>query len=238
MSPLCWGSIQTIFHVNQNYRPIPILPPGVEISGHWIIRPFLFSYVSLRHPFKYIVFPSSVVPRVHVIGCCMAFILIVDVCYLCVCVCVWAFLLYNEERRVKCRIVFQDAPWDVHLKRLQCLCVKVIDILPVSPAPLSFLSFSHSLLPQPFHQFVSLVLCQFLSICIFFLLPLCFSLLICFFFFIFQLVSSDTPAAEPPVAVVPPVETPAQPSPPPPPLPPPPAERTGGIGDSRPPSFQ
>uniref|UniRef100_A0A7N6C2Y1 Dishevelled segment polarity protein 2 n=1 Tax=Anabas testudineus TaxID=64144 RepID=A0A7N6C2Y1_ANATE len=51
------------------------------------------------------------------------------------------------------------------------------------------------------------------------------------------LVSSDTPAAEPPVAVVPPVETPTQPSPPPPPLPPPPVERTGGIGDSRPPSF-
>uniref|UniRef100_A0A3P8UIL2 Dishevelled segment polarity protein 2 n=1 Tax=Cynoglossus semilaevis TaxID=244447 RepID=A0A3P8UIL2_CYNSE len=51
------------------------------------------------------------------------------------------------------------------------------------------------------------------------------------------LVSSDTPTAEPPVAVVPPVETPTQPSPPPPPLPPPPAERTGGIGDSRPPSF-
>uniref|UniRef100_A0A8C5FN68 Dishevelled segment polarity protein 2 n=1 Tax=Gadus morhua TaxID=8049 RepID=A0A8C5FN68_GADMO len=51
------------------------------------------------------------------------------------------------------------------------------------------------------------------------------------------LVSSDTPAAEPPVAVAPPAETPAQPSPPPPPLPPPPAERTGGIGDSRPPSF-
>uniref|UniRef100_A0A8C4F7D3 Dishevelled segment polarity protein 2 n=1 Tax=Dicentrarchus labrax TaxID=13489 RepID=A0A8C4F7D3_DICLA len=51
------------------------------------------------------------------------------------------------------------------------------------------------------------------------------------------LVSSDTPAAEPPVAVVPPVETTTQPSPPPPPLPPPPAERTGGIGDSRPPSF-
>uniref|UniRef100_A0A665WSR9 Dishevelled segment polarity protein 2 n=1 Tax=Echeneis naucrates TaxID=173247 RepID=A0A665WSR9_ECHNA len=51
------------------------------------------------------------------------------------------------------------------------------------------------------------------------------------------LVSSDTPAAEPPVAVVPPVETITQPSPPPPPLPPPPAERTGGIGDSRPPSF-
>ncbi|TNM93812.1 hypothetical protein fugu_001988 [Takifugu bimaculatus] len=51
------------------------------------------------------------------------------------------------------------------------------------------------------------------------------------------LVSSDAPAADPPVAVVPPVETTAQPSPPPPPLPPPPAERTGGIGDSRPPSF-
>ncbi|KAA8579093.1 hypothetical protein FQN60_007213 [Etheostoma spectabile] len=51
------------------------------------------------------------------------------------------------------------------------------------------------------------------------------------------LVSSDTPTAEPPVAVVPPVETSTQPSPPPPPLPPPPAERTGGIGDSRPPSF-
>uniref|UniRef100_A0A4W6EB99 Dishevelled segment polarity protein 2 n=2 Tax=Lates calcarifer TaxID=8187 RepID=A0A4W6EB99_LATCA len=51
------------------------------------------------------------------------------------------------------------------------------------------------------------------------------------------LVSSDTPAADPPVAVVPPVETTTQPSPPPPPLPPPPAERTGGIGDSRPPSF-
>uniref|UniRef100_A0A8D3CUB9 Dishevelled segment polarity protein 2 n=1 Tax=Scophthalmus maximus TaxID=52904 RepID=A0A8D3CUB9_SCOMX len=51
------------------------------------------------------------------------------------------------------------------------------------------------------------------------------------------LVSSDTPAAEPPVAVVPPVETTTQPSPPPPPLPPPPVERTGGTGDSRPPSF-
>ncbi|XP_013890188.1 segment polarity protein dishevelled homolog DVL-2 [Austrofundulus limnaeus] len=51
------------------------------------------------------------------------------------------------------------------------------------------------------------------------------------------LVSSETPAAEPPVAVVPPVEPTTQPSPPPPPLPPPPAERTGGIGDSRPPSF-
>ncbi|XP_027020801.1 segment polarity protein dishevelled homolog DVL-2 isoform X1 [Tachysurus fulvidraco] len=48
------------------------------------------------------------------------------------------------------------------------------------------------------------------------------------------LVSSDVPAAEP---APPPVEVRAQPSPPPPPLPPPPAERTGGIGDSRPPSF-
>ncbi|KAI9543333.1 Segment polarity protein dishevelled DVL-2 [Dissostichus eleginoides] len=51
------------------------------------------------------------------------------------------------------------------------------------------------------------------------------------------LVSSDSPTAELPVAVVPPVETTTQPSPPPPPLPPPPVERTGGIGDSRPPSF-
>ncbi|XP_072543644.1 segment polarity protein dishevelled homolog DVL-2 [Salminus brasiliensis] len=49
------------------------------------------------------------------------------------------------------------------------------------------------------------------------------------------LVSSDVPAAEP--APPPPVEVRPQPSPPPPPLPPPPAERTGGIGDSRPPSF-
>uniref|UniRef100_A0A8C1QIN0 Dishevelled segment polarity protein 2 n=1 Tax=Cyprinus carpio TaxID=7962 RepID=A0A8C1QIN0_CYPCA len=48
------------------------------------------------------------------------------------------------------------------------------------------------------------------------------------------LVSSDTPAAEPPAPLV---EIQSQPSPPPPPLPPPPAERTGGIGDSRPPSF-
>ncbi|KAI5625838.1 segment polarity protein dishevelled-like DVL-2 [Silurus asotus] len=48
------------------------------------------------------------------------------------------------------------------------------------------------------------------------------------------LVSSDVPAAEP---APPPVEVLAQPSPPPPPLPPPPVERTGGIGDSRPPSF-
>uniref|UniRef100_A0AAR2JNH4 Dishevelled segment polarity protein 2 n=1 Tax=Pygocentrus nattereri TaxID=42514 RepID=A0AAR2JNH4_PYGNA len=49
------------------------------------------------------------------------------------------------------------------------------------------------------------------------------------------LVSSDVPAAEP--APPPPVEVRTQPSPPPPPLPPPPVERTGGIGDSRPPSF-
>ncbi|KAJ8281952.1 hypothetical protein COCON_G00044710 [Conger conger] len=48
------------------------------------------------------------------------------------------------------------------------------------------------------------------------------------------LVSSDSPTTEP---TAPPVEVPPQPSPPPPPLPPPPAERTGGIGDSRPPSF-
>ncbi|KAJ8338180.1 hypothetical protein SKAU_G00371460 [Synaphobranchus kaupii] len=48
------------------------------------------------------------------------------------------------------------------------------------------------------------------------------------------LVSSDSPSAEP---TTPPVEVQPQPSPPPPPLPPPPAERTGGIGDSRPPSF-
>lgn len=54
--------------------------------------------------------------------------------------------------------------------------------------------------------------------------------------FVLQLVSSDVPAAEP--APPPPVEIRTQPSPPPPPLPPPPAERTGGIGDSRPPSFQ
>ncbi|XP_058871318.1 segment polarity protein dishevelled homolog DVL-2 isoform X1 [Acipenser ruthenus] len=48
------------------------------------------------------------------------------------------------------------------------------------------------------------------------------------------LVSSDSPCAE---VVAPPVEIRADPSPPPPPLPPPPAERTVGIGDSRPPSF-
>ncbi|XP_046876634.1 segment polarity protein dishevelled homolog DVL-2-like [Hypomesus transpacificus] len=52
------------------------------------------------------------------------------------------------------------------------------------------------------------------------------------------LVSSDSPPGEPPPA---PVEVRPSPSPPPPPLPPPlpppPAERTGGIGDSRPPSF-
>ncbi|XP_077445802.1 segment polarity protein dishevelled homolog DVL-2 isoform X2 [Stigmatopora argus] len=52
------------------------------------------------------------------------------------------------------------------------------------------------------------------------------------------LVSSDAPAAESaPPGAMPPPETTAQPSPPPPPLPPPPAERTVGIGDSRPPSF-
>ncbi|XP_066578618.1 segment polarity protein dishevelled homolog DVL-2 [Amia ocellicauda] len=48
------------------------------------------------------------------------------------------------------------------------------------------------------------------------------------------LVSSDSPQADP---LPPPVEVPPEPSPPPPPLPPPPAERPGGIGDSRPPSF-
>ncbi|KAJ8254779.1 hypothetical protein GJAV_G00197260 [Gymnothorax javanicus] len=48
------------------------------------------------------------------------------------------------------------------------------------------------------------------------------------------LVSSDTPSADPPA---PPAEMAPQPSPLPPPLPPPPVERTGGIGDSRPPSF-
>ncbi|KAJ8342963.1 hypothetical protein SKAU_G00328910 [Synaphobranchus kaupii] len=47
------------------------------------------------------------------------------------------------------------------------------------------------------------------------------------------LVSSDSPIPETPA----PAEVRAEPSPPPPPLPPPPAERTGGIGDSRPPSF-
>ncbi|XP_062305663.1 segment polarity protein dishevelled homolog DVL-2 isoform X3 [Osmerus eperlanus] len=52
------------------------------------------------------------------------------------------------------------------------------------------------------------------------------------------LVSSDTPTVEPPAAALPPpAEVRPQPSPPPPPLPPPPVERTGGIGDSRPPSF-
>ncbi|KAL2079765.1 hypothetical protein ACEWY4_025509 [Coilia grayii] len=52
------------------------------------------------------------------------------------------------------------------------------------------------------------------------------------------LVSSDVPAAlsAPEPTAPAPVET-HTPSPPPPPLPPPPAERTGGIGDSRPPSF-
>uniref|UniRef100_A0A8C7QFV9 Dishevelled segment polarity protein 2 n=1 Tax=Oncorhynchus mykiss TaxID=8022 RepID=A0A8C7QFV9_ONCMY len=48
------------------------------------------------------------------------------------------------------------------------------------------------------------------------------------------LVSSDSPLAEPPR---PPVEVCTEPSPPPSPLPPLPVERTGGIGDSRPPSF-
>ncbi|CDQ80406.1 unnamed protein product [Oncorhynchus mykiss] len=55
------------------------------------------------------------------------------------------------------------------------------------------------------------------------------------------LVSSDTPAAAElvsPVLPPPPAEVRPLPSPPPPPLPPPPVERTGGIGDSRPPSFQ
>ncbi|KAI1903313.1 hypothetical protein AGOR_G00025920 [Albula goreensis] len=45
---------------------------------------------------------------------------------------------------------------------------------------------------------------------------------------------TDTPAPAPAPA---PAEVRMEPSPPPPPLPPPPAERTGGIGDSRPPSF-
>ncbi|XP_063059416.1 segment polarity protein dishevelled homolog DVL-2 isoform X2 [Engraulis encrasicolus] len=65
------------------------------------------------------------------------------------------------------------------------------------------------------------------------------------------LVSSDSQPAEPisplPPALPPPLPPPPpppapvevcpDPSPPPPPLPPPPAERLGGIGDSRPPSF-
>uniref|UniRef100_A0AAY5JWR6 Dishevelled segment polarity protein 2 n=1 Tax=Esox lucius TaxID=8010 RepID=A0AAY5JWR6_ESOLU len=54
------------------------------------------------------------------------------------------------------------------------------------------------------------------------------------------LVSSDAPGGAGPVSPVlppPPAEVRAPPSPPPPPLPPPPVERTGGIGDSRPPSF-
>ncbi|KAJ7996154.1 hypothetical protein DPEC_G00234120 [Dallia pectoralis] len=48
------------------------------------------------------------------------------------------------------------------------------------------------------------------------------------------LVSSDSPLAEPHPL---PAEVCPEPSPPPPPLPPLPVERTGGIGDSRPPSF-
>uniref|UniRef100_A0A8K9WX86 Dishevelled segment polarity protein 2 n=1 Tax=Oncorhynchus mykiss TaxID=8022 RepID=A0A8K9WX86_ONCMY len=53
------------------------------------------------------------------------------------------------------------------------------------------------------------------------------------------LVSSDTPgAAEPVPPVLPPPPAEVRPPPSPPlPLPPPPVERTGGIGDSRPPSF-
>ncbi|CAB1351669.1 unnamed protein product [Coregonus sp. 'balchen'] len=53
------------------------------------------------------------------------------------------------------------------------------------------------------------------------------------------LVSSDTPgAAEPVSPVLPPPPAEVRPPPsPPPPVPPPPVERTGGIGDSRPPSF-
>lgn len=120
------------------------------------------------------------------------------------------------------------------------------------PLLLSFPLFSHPLFSLP-----SLNLCHWLCasfstlyvVSFLFLLPpvFIFYLLFClsvlwfnssFSLLVFQLVSSDTPAAEPPVAVVPPVETTTQPSPPPPPLPPPPAERTGGIGDSRPPSFQ
>ncbi|XP_075439384.1 LOW QUALITY PROTEIN: segment polarity protein dishevelled homolog DVL-2-like, partial [Ascaphus truei] len=48
------------------------------------------------------------------------------------------------------------------------------------------------------------------------------------------LVSSET---SPPDQTPPPADLRPSPSPPPPPLPPPPAERTSGIGDSRPPSF-
>ncbi|KAM4689971.1 segment polarity protein dishevelled homolog DVL-2 [Rhinophrynus dorsalis] len=48
------------------------------------------------------------------------------------------------------------------------------------------------------------------------------------------LVSSENSQADP---VLPPTELRSEPSPIPPPLPPPPAERTSGIGDSRPPSF-
>ncbi|XP_030648533.1 segment polarity protein dishevelled homolog DVL-2-like [Chanos chanos] len=51
------------------------------------------------------------------------------------------------------------------------------------------------------------------------------------------LVSSESSVAEPPLPAPPQVERSPEPSPPPPPLPPPPAERVGGIGDSRPPSF-
>lgn len=77
---------------------------------------------------------------------CLTAIVTADVCYLGVCV--WALLLYNEERRVKCRIAFPCALETSRLKRQQCLCVKVIDILSVfspsvPPAPV----FSSSRLP-------------------------------------------------------------------------------------------
>ena len=118
--------------------------------------------------------------------------------------------------------------WDIHLKRLLCLGVRVIDILPASLSShifSVFFFFALLILDIP-----SLLNCFFISVFFFLSKSV--------FFPYVQLVSSDTPAAEPPVAVVSPVETTAQSSPPPPPLPPPPAERTGGIGDSRPPSFQ
>lgn len=149
------------------------------------------------------------------------------------------------------------------MKRVQCLCVKVIDILPTFLLiPSSYSSFHSSQFLTLFSSPLSLslnfhhVFSQLYRRCLFPYMsssPVSFKpltcsltvflcllslLLILFFPSLFQLVSSDTPTAEPPVAVVPPVETPTQPSPPPPPLPPPPAERTGGIGDSRPPSFQ
>ncbi|XP_051512748.1 segment polarity protein dishevelled homolog DVL-2-like [Myxocyprinus asiaticus] len=51
------------------------------------------------------------------------------------------------------------------------------------------------------------------------------------------LVSSESAAVEVAAPPAPVPEVRPEPSPPPPPLPPPPAERPGGIGDSRPPSF-